>query len=421
MSPYSRLLCVFFMMAAAAGFVLARRPYRGDPTPPGRWHPARTPAGLEEPAEEQRARLEALPYLAGTHPAPARSGVTVHVPQLAWRGANLLVSGDAPGATLIDMEGNTLHRWALAPGALWPEYDTQPMKRRARYWRRARLMDDGGVIALYEGAGLARLDADSRPLWSRVGEFHHDFDVDGDGNLHALQRRESPPTGAPGPGGPGRYPLLLDFIVTLDPAGHPIAEISIEECFERSDYAGLIRPFAREGDIFHTNSVSWLDGRLAARSTLFRKGNLLISQRNTGIVAIIDPAARRVVWAGNSPWKRQHDPVLLDTGSILLFDNDGLAGRSRILALDPLSGVVQTVYAGDEAHPFYSETCGTSQPLPNGNTLITESDFGRAFEVTSSGAIVWEYLNPRRAGARNDLVATLFEVTRIDSSRVPPS
>ena len=51
--------------------------------------------------------------------------------------------------------------------------------------------------------------------------------------------------------------------------------------------------------------------------------------------------------------------------------------------------------------------------FPNGNTLVTESDAGRAFEVTPSGEIVWEFLSPWRAGEAGELVATLFEVVRL--------
>lgn len=36
---------------------------------------------------------------------------------------------------------------------------------------------------------------------------------------------------------------------------------------------------------------------------------------------------------------------------------------------------------------------GGAQRLENGNTLITESDNGRAFEVTRAGEIVWDYYN----------------------------
>jgi hypothetical protein len=36
---------------------------------------------------------------------------------------------------------------------------------------------------------------------------------------------------------------------------------------------------------------------------------------------------------------------------------------------------------------------GNAQRLPNGNTLVCESSFGRFFEVTKDGEIVWEYVN----------------------------
>jgi len=32
--------------------------------------------------------------------------------------------------------------------------------------------------------------------------------------------------------------------------------------------------------------------------------------------------------------------------------------------------------------------------LTNGNTLINDRQFGRFFEVTPAGEVVWEYVNP---------------------------
>jgi hypothetical protein len=43
---------------------------------------------------------------------------------------------------------------------------------------------------------------------------------------------------------------------------------------------------------------------------------------------------------------------------------------------------------------FYSPRISNAQRLPNGNTLICEGVFGRVFEVTPEGAVVWEYVNP---------------------------
>ena len=51
--------------------------------------------------------------------------------------------------------------------------------------------------------------------------------------------------------------------------------------------------------------------------------------------------------------------------------------------------------------------------LPNANTLITESEAGRAFEVTPEKKIVWEYFNPHRGDEDPKLIATLFEVVRL--------
>jgi hypothetical protein len=48
--------------------------------------------------------------------------------------------------------------------------------------------------------------------------------------------------------------------------------------------------------------------------------------------------------------------------------------------------------------------------------LITESDAGRAFEVTRAGEIVWEFYNPHRAGDDGEYIATLFEVVRLPES-----
>ncbi len=49
----------------------------------------------------------------------------------------------------------------------------------------------------------------------------------------------------------------------------------------------------------------------------------------------------------------------------------------------------------------------------NGSTLITESDRGKAFEMTPDGTIVWKYLNPMRAGDDLEFIATVFELVRL--------
>ena len=51
---------------------------------------------------------------------------------------------------------------------------------------------------------------------------------------------------------------------------------------------------------------------------------------------------------------------------------------------------------------FFSHFISSVQRLPNGNTLINEGNFGRSFEVTTTGEIVWEYVSPYAGPAGRD-------------------
>lgn len=394
---------------------------QNESLPPGRWHAARperpvasaAPAG--EMSDEKQGQVFGLPYAAGTRPATHRHGVTLHNAELAEPGLNLIVSAHAAEAILIDMDGKRVRTWTGdAPDV--PKGESS--QRSAPYWRRVRLLDDGGILAIREGSALLRFAADSSLVWSHACECHHDLDLDASGNILVLDRRSmSLPHLNP------HRDVLVDSIVTLSPDGKVLSEFSVLEAFERSEFVRLLDGMIKEGDLFHTNTLSRLDGRAGpagAPLSMFAAGNLLISLRHLDIVAVIDPGQRRVVWAMKGLWRRQHDPVLLDTGKMLVFDNEAGPGRSRVLELDPATLRIAWSYEGSDEAPFYSETCGTSQRLRGGNTLITESDQGRAFEVTPDGRIVWEYVNPWRAGDSGELVATLFEVTRFPADAPAP-
>jgi len=62
--------------------------------------------------------------------------------------------------------------------------------------------------------------------------------------------------------------------------------------------------------------------------------------------------------------------------------------------LDPVSREIVWTYEGDPPAGFFSMRRGSNQRLPNGNTLICESEKGRVFEVDARGELVWEFWNP---------------------------
>ena len=91
-----------------------------------------------------------------------------------------------------------------------------------------------------------------------------------------------------------------------------------------------------------------------------------------------------------------------------------------MLELDPATQAITWSYAGDERHPFYSRVRSAQERLPNGNTLVTESDGGRLLEVTPGGEIVWEYVNPERGGVAGELIPIVSWGQRIDPRSLEP-
>jgi len=113
---------------------------------------------------------------------------------------------------------------------------------------------------------------------------------------------------------------------------------------------------------------------------------------------------------------RQHDAHwiangLEGEGNILIFSN-GLLGpeyssiEEIISPIDANDGYPLTIgsaygptnsvwsYSTTPTSDFYSPRYGGSQRLPNGNTLICNSEQGEFFEVDQNNEIIWRYINP---------------------------
>lgn len=386
-----------------------------DSGPPGRWRTARPSDSQQQLTDEQQrevARLRSIGYMTGSQEAPAMSGVTIHERSRVYKGLNFFSSGHRPGAALMDMDGNILHEWRASILDVWPDKKEDAETENAQYWRGVHLFPNGDVLAIFEGIGIVKLDKDSNIIWKRDGGEHHDLHVQDDGRIYVLTRKAHVVRRIN-----SQTPVLEDFITVLDPNGKEIRSLSLLEAFERSRFEIVMKVngMRRRGDLFHTNAIQVLDGRYADKGPQFKKGNVLISLRLLSVVAIVDMDLGEVVWVMSGQWLMQHDSTLLPNGNVLLFDNMGYgAGRkSKVLEFDPLTQERVWMYAGNAERPFYTQMCGANQRLPNGNTLITESDYGRAFEVSLSGDIVWEYLNPERAGERDQLIGTIFEMIRL--------
>jgi len=377
---------------------------------PGMWGKAPDRAGDPPLSDEQRLmieQLQAIGYLSGSTP-PRGNGVTVNERERASSGLNLYTSGHEPGAILMDMQGNELHRWRFEyrdafPDSIWVDHPN------SEWWRRVYLYPNGDVLAIFEGFALVKIDKDSNLIWASPVSAHHDLDVLPGGDIYVLSRKAHliPRVNE-------REPVLEDFVSILGPDGKEKRRISLLEAFEGSDFEHLYRSQERtHGDLFHTNSLEVLDGRLEGRVPAFQSGRILTSMNNLSAIAVVDLDSERVAWARKGGNRGQHDPKILDDGHLLLFDNRGRPGRSSVIEFDLVTGRPVWQYRGSEENPFFSKHLGTAQRLPNGNTLITESNSGRAFEVTRDNRTVWEFYNPHRAGENDQYIATIFELLRL--------
>lgn len=339
----------------------------------------------------------ALPYLSGLPPrSAAENGVVVWDEQRAEPGLNFYNSGGADEAVLIDMRGRVAHRWSLPGFAV----------------HHAELLPGGDLLVVAQRRGLLRVDARSRIRWRlAAGWAHHDATAAADGTLWYLSHHDRP--------APRIHRTLLtraDLLRQVSADGEILREVDLLDAIERSPFAFLLPALHREAipadapplDVLHTNHVEAFDGSLADRNGLFARGNLLVSVRNLNAIAILDGDSLEILWLwGPGNLHLQHQPRLLPTGRILIFDN-GLSA-SRVIELEPLAGIIAWAYQRGEA--FFSKTRGGAQRLPGGNTLITESDRGEAFEVTPDGEVVWRFANPERDDDGNR--RNLWRVSRI--------
>ena len=377
--------------------------------------------GSPEVLNSVQEQLAALGYVA-SEPLHERTGVTLHDPARAQEGWNLIVSQHGQEARLLDMCGETLHLWGLPQAAEGKGAATSAADEAAHgpanhmmglrpWWRTVHLFPNGDLLAQTDFGPLAKLDRDSRVLWQFEDRTHHDFDVRDDGHIFVL-------TAKPGPF-PGFGKVLQDFIVELDPRGRELRRVSILQALVDGGQTEILAEIRRSRrnakgmarlDVTHTNALEILDGSLEAVLPAFRGRNLLISVPTIGRLMVVDFDAGRVVWSLDGSFVYQHHPTMLDNGHLLLFDNKGLGERSRALELDPATGKEVWSYGGSDADRFFSKCCGRVHRLPNGNTLVVESQPGRAFEVTGDGTIVWGYHSPHEVQGR---VAILNDVVRI--------
>ena len=360
---------------------------------------------------------------------PARSperGVTVHDPWRAQAGATLYTSGHEAAAYLIGMDGEVLHEWRRPYSTVWsPGAEVKrPQPDSHVYFRKAMVYPNGDLLAIYEGVGdtpygygLVKLDRDSEVLWSYLGHAHHDLDIGPDGRIYVLTHEfvDEPLEGFDNLASP----RIDDFLVILSPDGEELRKISLIHPIAASEYRHLLHSVSSYAvaDPLHTNTVDLITEEAAEDFAFGEAGQVLLSFRELGAIGVLDLEREELAFALRGYWMGQHDPDILPNGNLLVFDNVGYferpEGRSRVIEFDPATMAIVWQYAGTAEQPLESKIRADQQRLPNGNTLITESNGGRIVEVTREGAIAWQFVNPVRGGDEEERIPIICWAQRL--------
>lgn len=359
-------------------------------------------------------------------------GVTRHDASKAYDGFTLYTSAHAQKAFLIDMDGKVVREWSLPIREIWDNTDREPRPKEFVAWDYVYMYPNGDLLAMYAGAGetpwgygLIKMDRNSKVIWKYWDHVHHDLDIAKDGRIHVLTNQiqknviEGYEHLEP--------PRIDDYVVVLSPEGKPLKRVSILDALLNSRYGRMMRAgpsWNIQSDFLHTNSIQIIDRTLASKLPFAKEGQVLLSLRDIDTIAILDLDSEEVIWALRGPWHRQHDADILANGNFLLFDNYGhyeQGGMSQVIEFKPSPLDVVWTYHGKEQHLFESGIRSTQDRLPNGNTLITESDGGRIVEVTRGGEMVWEFINPVRAGEGDRMIPViLFGVDRVTPDQLNP-
>jgi hypothetical protein len=304
---------------------------------------------------------------------------------------------------LIDLQGEVVHTWNMP----YPPGLSGYLTERGTLFYNGRTSEDNFLSRFpFKGGVVLEADWNGKVLWEvRHRDHHHHGILLRNGNVLLHCMGEVPDDIARRVSGgmvennmlSGQYAprpeaetgkMYSDYLAELTPAGQTVWEWRTWEHLDPvAD--GIAEVQAPRTLWAHGNSVQELPD-----------GDILASYRPTSTVICISRKTGKILWKLGPPTVAgQHAPTLLENGNILIFDNgvhrlDDSVPYSRAIEINPATNEIVWKYQNQPTWNFFSPRMGNAQRLPNGNTLITESSFGRFFEVTKEGEIVWEYIAP---------------------------
>jgi hypothetical protein len=334
-------------------------------------------------------------------------GITIDDRSRAFAGFTIFSPQYQKTVYLVNMAGEVVHRWELPDQSGNYAYLLENGNLLASSW--AGGGPDGHAA---RGGLIQEIDWDGKVVWEYRDPYqHHDFRRLPNGNTiylgWELMRPENVARLKGGrPGTEHKEGIWADYVREVNRAGETVWEWHGQDHMVIEDYP--LPPTVNRHEATHPNAIMPLVN-----------GDAMICFRQLDVVAVIDRKTGGFAWKRHEPdWGGPHDFQVLPNGNYMVFANrQSLAPRgSKIVEFDPKTNDTVWEYQGNPSHSFDSHFISGCQRLANGNTLICEGLWGRIFEVTKEGDIVWEYISPftvnRKAGSTTGDQSTIFRAYR---------
>jgi hypothetical protein len=304
---------------------------------------------------------------------------------------------------LINLQGEVVHTWTLP----YPPGLSGYLTGRGTLFYNGRTSEENFLNRFpFKGGVVLEADWNGKVLWEvRHRDHHHHGILLRNGNvlLHCMGQvpdeiarhvkggiiESNMLSGQYAPQSEGDAgKMYSDYLVELTLAGKTVWEWRTWEHLD---------PVADGIAEVQAPRTLWAQGNSVEE---LPNGDILASYRPTSTVVRISRETGKIVWKLGPPMLAgQHAPTLLPNGNVLIFDNgvhrlDDSLPFSSVIEVNPVTKQIVWQYQDKPSWNFFSPRMGNAQRLPNGNTLIDEASFGRFFEVTTEGEIVWEYVNP---------------------------
>ena len=269
-----------------------------------------------------------------------------------------------------------------------------------------KLTKSGGLIFTKY---LRYIDACSKLIFQNSDdEFHHSIEIDIEGNIWAPSRFYPQKLPFRKIGNKNRFEggYIDDSIVKLSPDGEILFEKSVSEIFIENNMEYLLfsigdRMFTK--DPIHLNDIQPVD----FDSEYWLKGDVFLSLRHQSMVLLYRPSTNKIIWKGVGQFFHQHDVNIIDNHRISIFNNNSKDFKNGDM-VDGTNEVIIYDFKNDSYSSFMSAslieqdvrtiTGGRGKILPNGDSFVVESNYGRSIYFNSDGTLRWSHVNRANNG-----------------------